>query len=127
MPAVTYALTAIAVLVLVLLLSACASAPQPVTEAFNAAHARYTYSYRKSTPKAEMLRPDDGTANCTKFMMVYRGQLITRGVGLDRQKQVVCYTTRGEPHIYLLVDGKWAMDNRYTTPVPVEMNDCAPI
>ncbi len=110
-----------------LFITACATAPQPIVDAFNATHKEYVYSPRKSNPASELKRPKDGTANCTLFAMAYRGQLITRGINLDRHELVNCITPQGEKHVYLLVDGKWAMDSRFPSPFPVKMSDCTPI
>ncbi len=103
-------------LALALLVTGCASIPPAhLTAAKNAVHSQYTYQYRLTNVQEELSRPEDGTANCTKFTLEYQEL-----VGGER---VVCTLPDGDRHRVLDVDG-WRLDNRERSVIPVTLSDC---
>jgi hypothetical protein len=65
---------------------------------------------------AERARPDDGTANCTKYTLEYL-KVVSRGT------PIICITPQGEKHRAVVV-GDWVLDNRYSLVVPLDGYDC---
>jgi len=107
-----------------MLISGCASVPSQLDGAKRSVDDRFTYSYRVTSPQEEVARGIDGTANCTRFSMEYYKSLISHGVQTKRIQEIVCRLPDGTPHRYLVVDGQWVLDNRFSGVMPVEFQDC---
>ena len=98
------------------LLTACAHAPAELEAAKASVDSHYTYSYRMTSMVTERARPEDGTANCTKYALEYL-KAVSRGT------PIICITPWGEKHRAVVV-GDWVLDNRYNMVVPLNGYDC---
>lgn len=103
-------------LLLLPLLASCATAPAHLEQAKASVDSRYTHSYRMTSMVTERARPDDGTANCTKYALEYL-KVVPRGT------PIICITPQGEKHRAVVV-GDWVLDNRYNMVVPLDGYDC---
>jgi hypothetical protein len=109
------------------LLTACAHAPAELTAAKASVDSRYTYSYRMTSRDYERSRPEDGTANCSKYAVEYWVAVMVRGYGLDRSKAIECVLPSGVKHSVVVIDNTWVLDNRYPMVVNINNYDCKPI
>lgn len=105
--------TILLALLVILMLAGCA--PAHLTQAKQDVDARYSYVHRYSSVTAELARPEDGTANCTKYALEYQ-----KAAG---GKLKVCKTPSGQMHRVTVI-GDWVLDNRYTYVMKTSESDC---
>ena len=99
------------------------AAPADLEAVKQSVDSRYTYDFRMTRGVDEWNR-EDGTANCAKYTVEYTKALIGAGYGLSRLDGIECLTPDDMPHVYLLVDGKWVLDNRKGAVIGINEQDC---
>lgn len=66
--------------------------------------------------------PKEGA--CGDYTKTKSAELLRAGFSQSRLMPIVCTTWNNQRHAYLLVDGRWALDNRFPNVVRYEDEDC---
>lgn len=86
-------------------------------------NAGISYNKDAATPPSQFRTwPKEGA--CGDFAKTKAFELEMAGFTPDRMKTVLCRTWDGRYHAYLLVDGKWALDQRFENVIAAGEEDC---